>query len=129
MNFLGVGPLEAFFILLIAIIVVGPRDLSKTARTVGRTINRIYRSEAWRTLTDASHTLRTLPNRLAREAALEELDEVTRDLQQTKQDISREMSGIDDGLKAWTTPQKPAEERGAIDFDQPADDQPASADE
>ena len=88
MNFLGIGPLELIFILLIAIIVVGPRDLSKTARTLGQYLNRLYRSEAWRTLTDASRTLRTLPNRLAREAALEELDEVGRSMEQTRHKIA-----------------------------------------
>jgi sec-independent protein translocase protein TatB len=108
MNFLGVGPLELIFVLLIAIIVVGPRDLSKTARTLGRYINRIYKSEAWRTLTDASRTLRSLPNRLAREAALEELDEVGQSLQQAKRDMEENVSGIEKGMKAWTTPSEPA---------------------
>lgn len=111
MNFLGIGPLELIFILLIAIIVVGPRDLSKTARTLGQYLNRLYRSEAWRTLTDASRTLRTLPNRLAREAALEELDEVGRSMEQTKQDLSKELSGIDDDMTAWTRPPKAQAEK------------------
>jgi len=111
MNFLGIGPLELIFILLIAMIVVGPRDLSKTARTLGQYLNRLYRSEAWRTLTDASRTLRTLPNRLAREAALEELDEVGRSMEQTKQDLSKELAGIDDEMTAWTRPPKAQAEK------------------
>jgi sec-independent protein translocase protein TatB len=104
MNFLGVGPLELIFILLIAIIVVGPRDIGKTARTLGRYINRIYRSEAWQTLTDASRTIRSLPNRLAREAALEELDEVGQSLQQARQDMEEKVSNLEKGMKAWTMP-------------------------
>ena len=105
-NFLGVGPLELIFILLLAIIIVGPRDISKTARTMGRYLNRIYRSEAWRTITEASRTLRTLPNRLAREAALEDLDEVGRDLKQASRDLSQEISSIDEGMRSWTAPPK-----------------------
>jgi sec-independent protein translocase protein TatB len=121
MNFLGVGPLELIFILLIAIIVVGPRDISKTARTLGRYLNRIYRSEAWRTITEASRTLRGLPNRLAREAALDELDEVSKSLNRTKDEMSRELSGIDEGMKAWTTPSKPKKDQGSKTSERPAD--------
>jgi Sec-independent protein translocase protein TatA len=80
MEILGIGPLEAIFIVLLALIAIGPRDLGTTARSLGRTLNRVYRSEAWHSLTQASRNLRGLPNRLAREAALEELDQVRREL-------------------------------------------------
>jgi Sec-independent protein translocase protein TatA len=80
MEILGIGPLEAIFIVLLALIAIGPRDLGTTARSLGRTLNRVYRSEAWHSLTQASRNLRGLPNRLAREAALEELDHVRREL-------------------------------------------------
>ena len=82
MEFLGIGPLEVLVILLIALVAVGPRDLGKAARSTGRLLNRLYRSEAWETLTDASKNIRALPNRLAREAALEELDQTRREMQQ-----------------------------------------------
>jgi sec-independent protein translocase protein TatB len=75
MEILGVGPLELLFIVVIALIVLGPRDLAKSARAAGRYLNRLYRSDAWRTITHASRDLRDLPNRLAREAALEDLDQ------------------------------------------------------
>ena len=74
MEILGIGPLEALFVLILALIFVGPRDLSKLARNMGRTLNRICRSEAWRAVSEASRNLRTISNRLAREAALDELD-------------------------------------------------------
>ena len=88
MEFLGIGPLEVLVILLIALVAVGPRDLGKAARSTGRLLNRLYRSEAWGTLTDASRNIRALPNRLAREAALEELEQTRREMQQ----------GLTDGL-------------------------------
>lgn len=88
MEILGIGPLEALFVLLIALVVVGPRDLGKVARSAGRMLNRLYRSEAWRNLSEASRNLRTLPNRLAREAALEELDQVRREL---REEVTREV--------------------------------------
>lgn len=95
MEILGVGPLEALFVLLIALVVVGPSDLGKAARSAGRMLNRLYRSEAWRQISEASRNLRTLPNRLAREAALEELDQVRKDL---REEVTRELR-TDLGIK------------------------------
>lgn len=82
MEILGIGPFEALLIVLIALIAVGPRDIGKAARSLGRFLNRLYRSEAWHNLTQASRNLRSLPNRLAREAALDELDQVRQDIRE-----------------------------------------------
>ncbi|MGD8621004.1 MAG: twin-arginine translocase TatA/TatE family subunit [Anaerolineales bacterium] len=112
MDILGIGPLELLFILLIALIVVGPKDLARVGRTLGRTLNRIYRSDSWRVLNEASQTIRTLPNRLAREAALEELDAVKEDVNKTREELESESRKFDQSLKAWTqkgSKQTPAE--------------------
>jgi sec-independent protein translocase protein TatB len=105
MDIFGIGPLELIFIFIIALIVIGPQDLGKAARAAGRFLNRLYRSEAWQALTDASNSLRTLPDRLAREAALEELDEARRSIQDTGRELEQEVRSLDEGLKAWTKPQ------------------------
>jgi sec-independent protein translocase protein TatB len=101
MEILGIGPLEALFILLIALIAVGPKDLGKAARSMGRLLNQLYKSEAWSSLSEASRNLRTLPNRMAREAALEELAQVKREMEE---DVT---SGIDQ-LKDFGQPLDPA---------------------
>ncbi len=82
MEILGIGPLEALFIILIALIAVGPKDLGKAARSTGRLLNQLYKSDAWQNLSEASRSIRSLPNRLAREAALEELAQVKRDMEE-----------------------------------------------
>ena len=112
MEILGIGPLEALFILLIALIAVGPKDLGKAARSMGRLLNQLYKSEAWKNLGEASRSLRTLPNRLAREAALEELAEVKREMEEGV------TSGIDQ-LKDFGQPLDPPP--------RPATDQPQEA--
>jgi sec-independent protein translocase protein TatB len=104
MDILGIGPLELLFILLIALIVVGPKDLARVGRTLGRTLNRIYRSDSWKVLNEASKTIRTLPNRLAREAALEELDSVKKDVDKTREELESESLKFEQSLKAWTQP-------------------------
>jgi Sec-independent protein translocase protein TatA len=115
MEILGIGPLEAIFIVLIALIAIGPRDLGTTARSLGRTLNRVYRSEAWHSLSQASRNLRGLPNRLAREAALEELDQIRRELKdgpppptpagQLRQPAGSETGPVGPGLTARPQPQ------------------------
>jgi len=98
MEILGIGPLELLFILLIALIILGPKDLEKTARTIGKGLNQLVRSDTWKTVMDASRQLRTLPNKLMREANLEELQKDTsKELTETTKEINK-------SLDAWTQP-------------------------
>ena len=90
MELLGVGPLELVFIILIALVIIGPRDISKAAHSAGRLLNRMYKSETWRAVTQASRNLRTLPNRLAREAELEEIRAARQELEQAAKEIGQE---------------------------------------
>lgn len=106
MDIFGIGAPELVFILIIALVVIGPKDLGKLGRQIGRFLNRLYRSESWRTLNEASRTLRTLPNRLAREAALEELDETAKELRHLSEEAKEASSkslDLAEGLRAWTS--------------------------
>lgn len=96
MDILGIGPLELLFIMVIALIVLGPRDIARFARSAGRALNRIYKSEAWGAINKASREFRDLPNRLAREAALDDLDQSIRNA--GKPD---DKSDNGDSLRAW----------------------------
>jgi sec-independent protein translocase protein TatB len=82
MEFLGIGPSELLFIIIIALIVLGPRDMQKAGRTIGKWLRRVVTSDGWKLFQQTSREIQTLPNRLMREAALDELREVQRDLQQ-----------------------------------------------
>ena len=144
MDFLGVGPLELIFVLIIAILIIGPRDLGKTAKTLGRFLNRVYKSDEWKALTEASRTLRTLPNRLAREAELEELDEIKETIRETAQDLKKSQKELtqeaqstiskltlapeDDAMKAWTTP-PPETEASSGPSKGPSEDDPKNTQE
>jgi sec-independent protein translocase protein TatB len=109
MEFLGVGPLELILVVLIALIVLGPKDMARTGRSLGRWLNKVYRSETWKSLSQASRSLRTLPNRLAREAELEELKQVRQSLQETGQEAAREIrSAKQEGMDAWMPHPLPA---------------------
>ena len=59
---------------LIALIVLGPKDMQKAGKTLGSWMRKIVTSEEWRGIKNASRQLKTLPNELMREANLDELN-------------------------------------------------------
>jgi sec-independent protein translocase protein TatB len=79
---LGIGPSELVFIVIIAIIVLGPRDMQKAGRTIGKWLRRVVTSDGWKLFQQTSREIQTLPNRLMREAAVDELREVQNELRQ-----------------------------------------------
>lgn len=126
MDFFGIGPLELFLVVLIALIVLGPRDMVKAGRTLGRILRNIVQSDTWRAVQTISRDMRNLPTRLIREANLEDevkalqvetqqirrqldMSEVQKDIQRAQQELAKESS---DALADWTTP--PEEETPSI---------------
>ncbi len=91
MEILGVGLPEMAFILIIALILLGPKDMQKTGRVIGRWLRKIVTSDGWRLFQQTSREIQTLPNRLMREAALDELKEmqgqIGQDLRQTADSV------------------------------------------
>jgi Sec-independent protein translocase protein TatA len=79
MEILGIGAPERIFILILAIIVLCPRDMQKAGRTIGRWLNQMIRSDSWKVFQRTSAELRNLPRNLMREANME-VAEMERDL-------------------------------------------------
>jgi sec-independent protein translocase protein TatB len=74
MEILGIGASELIFIVIIAIIILGPKDMQKAGRTLGRWLNQLVRSDGWKIFQRTSSELRNLPRNLMREANLEMKD-------------------------------------------------------
>lgn len=72
MNFLNFGPMEIAFILVIMIVVLGPKKMVESAQKLGVFIRKAVKSPLWSTIMDTSKELRELPTRLVREAGIEE---------------------------------------------------------
>jgi sec-independent protein translocase protein TatB len=79
MEIFGIGAPELIFIILIAIIVLGPRDMQKAGRTIGRWLNQLVRSDSWKVFQKTSAELRNLPRNLMRDANME-VAEIEKDL-------------------------------------------------
>jgi sec-independent protein translocase protein TatB len=82
MEILGIGASELAFIILIAIIILGPKDMQKAGRTMGRWLNQLVRSDSWRVFQKTSTELRNLPRSLMRDANME-LQEMDKEIRQT----------------------------------------------
>jgi len=89
MEILGVGASEFIFVLILALIILGPKDMQKAGRTIGKWLRSIVTSDGWKVFQQTSRELRTLPNRLMREAN-EELGDV--------REIGKELKGTADLL-------------------------------
>jgi sec-independent protein translocase protein TatB len=81
MEILGIGWQELLFIVVIALIVLGPKDMQKAGRTLGRWLNQLVRSDSWKVFQQTSSELRNLPRNLMREANME--------MKATEQEIRR----------------------------------------
>jgi len=90
MEIFGVGPTELLFIIVIALLIFGPKDMEKAGRTVGRWLNQLLRSDTWKMVRDTSREIRGLPTRLMRDANIEDL----------KKELSSSVPKLDD-MDAW----------------------------
>ncbi len=72
MSFFGIGPMELIFILIIMILVLGPKNMVVTAQKLGLTLRKIVKSPLWATVMDTSREIREIPTRLIRDAGIEE---------------------------------------------------------
>jgi len=114
MEVFGIGPLELLFILLIALIILGPGDMVKAGLTLGRFLRKIITSPEWRTVQKASRELKYLPNRLMREASLDELSKDLAEINTIGKQVNNEVKKELD-LSSWTTPPSSTNSSSATD--------------
>jgi sec-independent protein translocase protein TatB len=79
MEIFGIGPSELIFVVIIALIILGPKDMQKAGKTIGKWMRDIVTSDGWKMFQQTSRDLRNLPNRLMREAN-DDLNQIGKDL-------------------------------------------------
>lgn len=102
MEFLGISPIELVAILVILFLVMGPQDLVKIGSTLGRALRSLRTSDTWRVVQDAARQLRDLPDSLAKEAGLEEIEKLQQDLKSDLKEQKKALEDIDRQITAWT---------------------------
>lgn len=86
MKIFNIGIQEILLVLVIMLIFTGPERMEENARSLGRLLRRIVRSDAWKTFKGVYADVKEIPNQLMKEAELEEL---RNDLKHVDQDIKR----------------------------------------
>ena len=64
MEILGIGFPELIFVLIIAILVLGPRDMQKAGQTLGKWLRAILTSDAWMASQQFSREVKRVNNGL-----------------------------------------------------------------
>lgn len=75
MNIFGIGPLEIIFVLIIGILVLGPQGMISAGKKLGKFLRSIIKSDWWQNVRRGISEIQYLPQRLIREAELEDLNE------------------------------------------------------
>ena len=94
MQIFGIGSLEFLLVVVIAVIVLGPKGLVQASHDIGKLVRKVTSSPIWREVVDTSRELREIPQKLVREVGIEEdLEEIRRSTQGT-------VTGMKHGLQA-----------------------------
>jgi len=110
MNIFGIGPLEIIFVLIIGILVLGPEGMIEAGRKLGKLMRSIIHSSWWQNVRRGVNEIQHLPQRLIREAELEELNEIKKLTKDSLPSIgNRDLINT----SSWTGPpsQKPEQEK------------------
>ena len=111
MKVFNIGPMELVFILIILMVVLGPKDIIKYARKAGRMIRTVMNSSLWQEFMDASREIQELPRKVMREAELDtvvdevkasfnkEVGETEQALQELENEISGKIQPEDGGIE------------------------------
>ena len=107
MEILGIGTSELIFIVVIALIILGPKDMQKAGKTLGKWLRNIVTSDGWKMFQQTSRELRTLPNRLMREAN-DEINQIGKDLNSASNPTVGRSGGLNGPARSQPVPASPA---------------------
>jgi Sec-independent protein translocase protein TatA len=128
MNIFGIGPLEIVFVLIIGILVLGPEGMITAGRKLGKFMRSIIRSNWWQNVRKGVNEIQYLPQRLMREAELEELNELRNLTKESFPKIGGE-NLLD--TSSWSgssnPPSKPVEKKSPVTEEQEEKEKPADS--
>ena len=122
MEILGVGPLEFLLIVLLALIILGPREMQKAGKSLGRGLNKLVKSDLWREIRQTSDKVRNLPTELMRDA---ELENIRKSLQSPVDEIRKTAASISYPENPMIPPQPSPNGRLNVPPEVPEQDKPS----
>ncbi len=112
MDILGIGLPEIFFVVILALILLGPKDMVKAGRTIGRTLRSFIMSPTWQAMRTTGKEIQQIPTKLMREAGLEEmqaeLQGIKGDVQSATKDSLAQIQSVENQILAGPAALTPA---------------------
>jgi len=71
MELFGVGPLELALILILALVLIGPKDLVAYSRKIAQWIHKLTQTSEWKDVVNTTREIRKLPDDLMHESGLD----------------------------------------------------------
>ncbi len=82
MELLGLGLGEWLAVLILILLLFGPKDMAVNARKIARWVRKITQSDFWRDMRETGREISQIPAQLAQEAGLEEWQQTRREWEQ-----------------------------------------------
>lgn len=95
MRIFNVGIREVILLLVIMLILFGPRQMQENARSLAKTIRRIVRSDTWRSFLGLVDDVNTIKDQVIRESGIQEVQDSLRGVNRQLSSLDAEFHAID----------------------------------
>jgi hypothetical protein len=85
MEILGVGPLEFVFVLILMLLLLGPKGMVKAVHDVGEFLRKLVQSPVWKSIINSSQEIREVQTQIIKESGL---DQSIKDIRATTQSLN-----------------------------------------
>jgi Sec-independent protein translocase protein TatA len=85
MEILGVGPLEFVFVLILMLLLLGPKGMVKVVHDVGEFLRKLVQSPVWKSIINSSQEIREVQTQIIKESGL---DQSLKDIRATTQSLN-----------------------------------------
>ncbi len=95
MRIFNVGIREVILLLVIMLILFGPRQMQENARNLAKGIRKFVRSDTWRTFLGLVGDVNTIKDEVIRESGIQDIQESLRGVNRGLNEIDRELRSFD----------------------------------
>ena len=100
MRVFNVGIREVILLLVILLILFGPRQMQENARNLAKGIRKFVRSDTWRTFLGLVGDVNTIKDEVIRESGIQDIQDSLRGVNRSLNDIDKDLRSYDPQAKS-----------------------------
>ncbi len=100
MRVFNVGIREVILLLVIMLILFGPRQMQENARNLAKGIRKFVRSDTWRTFLGLVGDVNTIKDEVIRESGIQDIQDSLRGVNRSLNDIDKDLRNYDPQAKS-----------------------------